>query len=194
MTFIDIPIRYHIDNHCSTCFRFQTNPPIHRVLGFIIIFATLIVDIPFCVMSKNSLVFMSFIICSIYFGIFLMYIYRLLFIKHYSDNQNNNISLLYIKTVKDHFNVFMRYILLFLYIVIFIGLWGLPTFVKDMYMDMNIFEKTMFTWNYIISSLGIIYIYEHICMFKYLTKDNIVLCDSENLSIGIQDEYPLEDI
>jgi hypothetical protein len=180
---------------CPICIHFKTHPPIHRIFGFLLLLSTLIANIPVLFTFSDFYALFLITIGMFFFGLYSYYTFKFLKIHHYSDDNSHHISLSYVKMIQnDTFN-FLRHIMIILYYIIFISLWAFPTYMQISYNNMTPWQKTMFTWNYTISSFTIMYLYEHKDMNKYLSMDNIIIYDYNDNPINIQEKSTqLEDI
>jgi hypothetical protein len=152
-------------------------PPIHRIFGFVLIVLSLLANLTIIVHLTDHFtnIFIIILIISglMYFGIFTVYTFKFLRIKHYTDLEERHISNEYVKMIQNDNYKNARRALLLLYYVVFLGSWAFSTYLPSFYKDMTIWQKTMYAYNYTIASFTIMYIYEHQNMNKYLSLDNV---------------------
>ena len=152
-------------------------PPIHRILGFLLIVISLLgnLSIIFHLSDHFTNIFIILLIACglIYFGIFTVYTFKFLRVEHYTDSTQRHISTAYVKMIQNPNHRNARTTMLLFYYIVFLGSWAFSTYLPTYYKDMTVWQKTMYAYNYTIASFTIMYIYEHKNMDKYLSLENV---------------------
>jgi hypothetical protein len=156
------------------------HPPCHRITGFIILLISTFVNIPTLYPIYNFFSFSLYILSFIYFAIFSYYTFVFLKINHYTDAESKHISSNYIRMIKSEKNTKIRFMLFILYYIIFLGSYCFPTYLPHYYSEITPYQKTIFAYNYTMTSFTVMYLYEHKNMNKYLSLNNIAIYDDEN--------------
>lgn len=152
----------------------------HRIIGFIILLISTIANIAVFFTFSDLIALPIFILSILYFGIFTYYTYLFLCIKHYTDTESKHISINYIKLINASQQNIIRIILLILYYAIFLSSYTFPAYLPHYYAILSPYQKTMFTYNYTMTSFTIMYIYQHKIMNKYLSLGNVNIYDNNN--------------
>lgn len=163
-------------------------PPCIRTLGFILVLLSFLANIPVLFHYTNVYILILLLTGLIYFGGMTFYTWKFLFIDHYMDEEKTNISVIYISMIQDKFYERIRLISFVLYIIIYLFTLGFSTYLPNVYSELSNWQKTMFAYNYAVSSFTIMYFYEHKFMNKYLSLSNVVIHNSNDSSFISEDE------
>lgn len=159
-------------------------PPIHRILGFILIILSFLANLSIIghlADSFTNIFIILLISCGlIYFCAFTVYTFKFLCIKHYTDSTERHISSNYVKMIQSPFYKNLRTLMFVLYYIMFLGSWAFSTYLPGFYKEMTVWQKTMYAYNYTITSFTIMYLYEHKNMDKYLSLDNVDIGNTNN--------------
>jgi hypothetical protein len=165
------------------------HPPLHRILGFILIVCSTLANIPVQFHFTNGYAQFLLLASLAFFSIFSVYTFHFLCVRHYiipttnpsnpipeQSNTNitkNHISIEYVKMIQNYMHERMRIAMFLIYYLVFLGSWAFPTYMPDFYQEMSIWQKTMFAYNYTMTSFTVMYLYEHKNMNKYLSLGNV---------------------
>jgi hypothetical protein len=156
---------------------YKIHPPLHRILGFILIICSTLANIPVQFHFTNGYAQFLLIGGLAFFSTFSVYTFLFLCVKHYiqinTNTQKNHISIEYVKMIQNPMHEKMRIAMFLIYYIVFLGSWAFPTYMPDSYQKMSVWQKTMFAYNYTMTSFTVMYLYEHKNMNKYLSLGNV---------------------
>jgi hypothetical protein len=174
------------------------NPPCHRMSGFCILVVSILFNLPALYPVHNFSSFTLYILSLVYFSLFSYYAFLFLHVNHYTDPESKHISLNYVKMIQSETNNWIRFILIISYYLIFLGSYAFSTYLPESYSEITPYQKTIFAYNYTMTSFTVMYLYEHKNMNKYLSLNNITIYDNENHPVNYNtmctEETPLEHI
>jgi hypothetical protein len=153
----------------------KIHPPLHRILGFILIICSALANIPVQFHFSNG--YAQFLLLGglAYFLIFSVYVFNFLCVRHYIQTNTNkkHISIEYVGMIQSSMHEKMRIAMFLVYYIVFLCSWAFPTYIPDSYQEMSVWQKTMFAYNYTMTSFTVMYLYEHKNMNKYLSLGNV---------------------